>query len=505
MRLALAVLLLPAIAGAQGTVETSDRRINGVPAQEVVLRDAGPTRVASIVRGAIAQPHTLRAGHDVLVLRRDTLFTTNLLVLGRPTYLASRVQGDVVVVGADLFLRPGSDVSGRAIAIGGTVSRTFLGRVGGSVESYRDDSYDIAPAGNGYALAYRGREPDPLPVFQLAGVQGLLMPSYDRVDGLSLPVGVLLTIGQRALELQPMATYRSRLGVVDPGVVLRVAPGRTLGLEAEAGRSTRTNDAWIYGDLLNSAATIAFGNDARNYFRTDGGTARVIGRIETDSYELEPFVGGRYEKVSPITATGDVWAFSGRKSVEHMLRPNPLVEKGTIGSALAGARLTYRAGTVKAKLDAEAEKSTQTPAGTSSFVQLTLDGSIDFPTFAGQRLRVDAHAVTTSGDSVPTSRYAYLGRASTLPLMELLEQGGDRLLFVESRYKIPISSIIVPKLGSPTVFLRHLMGAAGVGSLPKLEQELGAGVGLSVVRADYTVDAAGKRDAKFSFGFSLGD
>jgi len=302
-----------------------------------------------------------------------------------------------------------------------------------------------------------------------------------------------------------MATYRSRFGVVDPGVRLFVMPDRALRLEADAGRSTRTNDDWIYGNLLNSGATIAFGNDARNYFRADGGTARLIGRVETDTYELEPFIGGRYEKVSPITAVGNVWSFSGRKSVEHMLRPNPLVENGTIGSALAGARLSYRAGAVKAKLSAEGEKSTQTPVGTSSFLQLTVDGSIEFPTFRGQRLRVNAHGVTTSGDSVPMARYAYLGRAGTLPLMELLEQGGDRLLFVESRYQIPITAVLVPKAGSPTLFLRHLMGAAGIGSLPKLEQELGAGVGLSFLRADYTIDAAGKRDSKFSFGFSLGD
>lgn len=489
MRRFVAALLFPAAAGAQ----------------DVVLRDAGPTRVASIVRNAVEQPHALRAGREVLVLRRDTLVTTNLLVLGRPTYLASRVQGDVVVVGADLFLRPGSDVSGRAVSIGGTVSRTFLGRVGGTVESYRDDSYVISPTGAGYQLDYRGREPDPPPIFQLAGVQGLLMPAYDRVDGLSLPVGVLLTLGKRVVEVQPTATYRSRLGVVDPGMVLRVMPDRAVRLEADAGRSTRTNDDWIYGNLLNSGATIAFGNDARNYFGADGGTARLIGRVETDTYELEPFVGGRYEKVKPITAVGNVWAFSGRQSVEHMARPNPLVEEGEIGAALAGARLAYRAGTVKARLSAEGEKSTRTPAGTSSFLQLTLDGAIEFPTFRGQRLRVNAHGVATSGDSVPMSRYAYLGRAGTLPLMELLEQGGDQLLFVESRYQIPFASIVIPKVGSPTLFLRHLMGSAGVGSLPKLEQELGVGVGLSFLRADYTVDAAGERDPKLSFGFSLGN
>lgn len=487
MRGVLAALLLPSLVGAQ----------------EVVLRDAGPRQVASIVSNAIAQPHALRAGREALVLRRDTVITSNLLVLGRPTYLASRVQGDVVVIGADLYLRPGSDVSGRAIAIGGTVSRTFLGRVGGAVESYRDDSYAIAPTAGRYELVYEGRKPDPTPPLQLAGIQGMLMPSYDRVDGLSLPVGVVATLGDSIVVAQPSATYRSRLGAVDPGITLRVTPGRPVRLEADVARSTRTNDSWIYSSLINSAASFAFGNDTRNYFRADGGTARLIGHVESATTQLEPFLGGRYEKVSPITAAGNVYSVLGRTSLEHMARPNPLVERGTIGSMLAGAALTYSAGPVRATLSAEGEASSRTPAGTSSFRQLTLDGSIDFPTFGLQRLRIRGHGIATAGDSVPRARYGYLGEGNSLPLVERLELGGDQLLFVESRYSIPLSMIVLPVVGSPTVLVRHLMGAAGVGSLPKLEQELGAGLGISMLRVDVTVDAAGKRSADVGFGLSL--
>ena len=418
----LAALLAPSLAGGQ----------------EVVLREPGPERVASIVRAVASRPHALRTGTEKLVLPRDSVVMTNLLVLGRPTYLASRVEGDVVVVGGDLFLRPGSSISGRAIAIGGAVHRTFLGTVAGPIESYRDDDYTITAATPRYELVYQGRRRDRPPVLQFAGVQGLLAPAYDRVNGLSVPVGALITLGDRAVELQPTATYRSRLGVVDPGLTIRVGPERSLRLEADAGRMTRSNERWIYGDLLNSAATIAFGNDTRNYFRADGGTARAIGHIERPGLTFEPFVGARYEKVRPITAVGNVWAFSGRESVEHMARPNPLVERGEIGSGLLGGSLAYEMGVVTAKLAAEGERSFGTPDGTSAFIQLTLDGVIAFPTFAQQRLQIHAHGVATAGDSTPRARYAYLGRNGTLPLLELLEQGGDQLLFeqLEEREQI---------------------------------------------------------------------
>jgi hypothetical protein len=473
-------------------------------AQEVVLREPGPERVASIVRSVAAQPHALRAGSGALVLPRDSVVSTSLLVLGRSTYLSSRVQGDVVVVGGDLFLRTGSEVSGRAVAIGGGVYRSYLGTVGGEVESFRDDNYAIAASTERYELTYEGRRRDRIPLLQLAGVQGVLLPSYDRVDGLSLPVGALVTLGDRAVEVEPFVTYRSRLGVVDPGVRLRVTPERAVRIEAEAGRSTRTNDAWMYKDLINSLVSLAFGNDARNYFRADGGTARAIAHVERPGVTLEPFVGARFEKISPITASGNVYSFTGRKSLDHMARPNPAVERGEIGSGLVGASLGYSIGPVRAKLAAEGERSFRTPDSTSSFTQITLDGTIEFPTFGAQRLRIDAHAVATAGDSTPRARYAYLGRGGTLPLLELLEQGGDQLLFVESRYQIPVARLVLPMVGSPTLHLRHLLGAAGVGSLPSLEQQLGIGVGISMLRFDATFDAAGERDPRYGVSVSIG-
>jgi hypothetical protein len=484
----LAALLAPSVLGAQ----------------DVVLREPGPERVASVVRSATSRPHAVRAGTGNLVLPRDSVVTTSLIVIGRPTYLSSRVQGDVVVIGGDLFLRTGSEVAGSAVSIGGGVYRTLLGTVGGDVESFRDDHYSVVASPARYELTYHGRGEERPPVFQLAGISGILLPAYDRVDGVSLPVGALVTLGNRAVELQPFVTYRSRLGVVDPGLTIRIAPERSLRLDAEVGRATRTNEGWIYSDLLNSAATLAFGNDTRNYFRADGGTARLIGHVERPGIVFEPFVGGRYEEVRPITAVGNVYSFVGRDDVDYIARPNPLVERGEIGSALIGAALEYRVGTVQARLLAEGEQSFQTPDRTSSFTQLTLNGSIEFPTFAMQRLRIEVHAVATAGDSTPRARFAYLGRSGTLPLLELLEQGGDQLVFVDSRYEIPIAALVLPMLGSPTLELRHRMGSAGVGSLPRLEQELSVGLRLSVVRFEATFDAAGERDSRASVGIALG-
>jgi hypothetical protein len=482
----LAALFAPAIAGAQ----------------QIVLREPGPERVAAIVRTAAERQHTLRAGFGDLVLPRDSTIAGNLLVLGRRTYLSSHVEGDVVVVGGDLFLRTGSSIGGRAVAIGGGVYRSFLGTVGGAVESYRDDDYFIRTSNRGYELEYAAKKDRP-PVLQLAGLQGLLAPTYDRVVGLSQPVGALVTIGDRAAEIQPTVTYRSRLGQFDPGVELRIAPEKPVRLEADYGRSLRSNEEWIYSDLLNSAASLALGNDTRNYFRAVGGTARVIGHIEKTTVTFEPWIGARTEEVTPINAAGNVFSFWGRDDLNQGSRPNPLVEPGRITSALAGGSLSYAAGDITAKLTAEAEQSFETPDLTSSFTQLTLNGSVDFPTFRDQRLSIAGHAVATAGDTVPLARYAYLGRASTLPLLQLLELGGDQLLFLDSEYSIPINRFALPMVGPPTLIVTHYMGTAGVGSLPSLQQEIGVGVSINLLRAALVFDASGDLPTIFSVSFSL--
>jgi hypothetical protein len=154
-------------------------------------------------------------------------------------------------------------------------------------------------------------------------------------------------------------------------------------------------------------------------------------------------------------------------------------------------------------LRAEGEQSFDTPDLTSSFTQLTLHGTVDFPTFHEQRLSIAGHAVTTAGDTVPRARYAYLGRASTLPLLQLLELGGDELLFVDSEYSIPINRLNLPLVGPPTLIATHYLGTAGVGSLPDLQQEIGLGVSVKLLRAAVVFDASGDLPTLFSVGFSL--
>jgi hypothetical protein len=476
----------------------------GAGAQEVVLREPGPAPASGIIERVLAAPHTVRVGRERLVLSRDSTIATSLLVLGRPTYLAGRVNGDVVVVGADLFLRPGVDVRGRAIAVGGTVATTTLGTVSGGTLSLRDETYDITREEAGYSLRHRDlRAADITPVVSLSGIQGLLMPAYDRVDGLSLPVGVTIASPGGVLDLQATATYRSRLGTLDPGATLRITPSSRLRLEVAGGRDTRTNDDWIYSDPVNSLTTFFGGTDTRNYFRSVGGDARLIATVDRSSFLVEPYIGARIERVSPISATGDVWSVVGRSDSLRIRRPNPLVERGDLRSALAGVNWELFASDITGHGYLGAEQSFATPDGTSSFLQFTLHGSVQFPTFLTKSLMVMVHGVAGFGDAVPMARYAYLGGSGTLATLDLLEQGGNTLLYVENRYLIPIEAIQLPVIGAPIFSIRDAFGAAGIGGLPSLQHEIGVGIGVSALHLDVNRSVAGRKRTRVSLGISL--
>jgi hypothetical protein len=184
-----------------------------------------------------------------------------------------------------------------------------------------------------------------------------------------------------------------------------------------------------------------------------------------------------------------------------MRRPNPPITPGRITSALAGARLDWERQHVRFMTRVLTETSIETPDD-SRFTQGTLDAQVGFPTFRNHTYSFEAHAVHTFGDRPPAQRFAYVGGSGTLPTFDLLQFGGDRLLFFESRYSIPIERIQIPLAGSPVIMLRHMIGMAGVDSLPPFEQNLGLRLRVGPIKVDFTVDPA-SGDSKISAGLSL--
>jgi hypothetical protein len=340
---------------------------------------------------------------------------------------------------------------------------------------------------------------------------GLRIPSYDRVNGVTLPWGPQLVLDDGTLELDALVTYRSHLGNWDPSLEGFVRPGAANEIRLYVGRGTFNNDSWIRSDLMNSLAVLFVGSDARNYYRADRAALRFTRSLTVSAFGLTPFLGGSLERgwsTGSIPPTKTPWSFFGRESDLRMRRPNPPVTKGRINSILGGTGIQISRGGLEAKLDALVEHGFESgetqcfvpPGGPicipviPAFTQTTLDSRVTFPTFGAQTFAFIGHALLTGGgDSPPPQRFAYLGGSGTLATVDLLALGGDRLLFLQGDYIIPIERIVLPFLGSPFIALRYAAGNAGIGRLPSLIQNVGAGAGIGFLRVNYTIDPAENR------------
>ena len=340
---------------------------------------------------------------------------------------------------------------------------------------------------------------------------GLRIPSYDRVNGLSLPWGPQLATSDESLELNALVTYRSNLGQWDPSLEGYVRPGTANELRLFVGRGTFTNDAWIRSDLVNSLAVLFVGSDARNYYRSNLATLRFTRTLALSSVVLTPFIGGSFEddwSTGSIAPTKTPWSFFGRKGILKMRRLNPPVANGHINSIIGGTGIQISRGGFEAKLDATLEHALSTslrgctfiPADGSCFVppsyfnQTTVDSRVTFPTFGAQTFAFRGRALIASGGRIPPpQRFGYLGGSGTLATVNLLALGGDRLLYLQGDYTIPIEKIQLPLVGSPFLALRYAAGNAGIGKLPALIQNVGVGAGISIIRVDYSIDPAQNR------------
>jgi hypothetical protein len=351
---------------------------------------------------------------------------------------------------------------------------------------------------------------------------GLRVPGYDRVNGLTLPWGPRLELGEEKFVVDALVSYRSHLGNWDPSIEATARPAYGSKLDFYIGRGTFTNDAWIRSDLINSAAALFVGSDARNYYRADKVSLRLGYELTRNSFTITPFVGGGLENdwsTGSLAPTRRPWSFFGRDGSLKMRRPNPPVFKRHIGSVIGGGELQYFRDGVDAKLSATAERALSGDgcAGASQgvvcvdnrgdFTQATVHSEVQFPTFGTQTFTFRAHALL-SGDNAPPQRFGYLGGASTLATVDLLALGGDHLLYVEGDYKIPLKVFALPFLGGPFVALHYAAGNAGIGKLPALIQNVGVAVGVGPLRVDYAMDPASNRSpfsrrSAVTFGLSL--
>ena len=470
------------------------------------IRAPGPTVAEQIVEQTLAHRYIVRYEEFNTRLFRDSVFDTTVIVLNSDATVASTVHGDVVVINGDLFLQPGARIDGRAVAIGGGVYDSQQAKVGGDTLSFRDVHFDTARTTRGLELVYRIPPPpeDTTPTFALPGLFGFRLPLYDRVDGLSVPWGPRITLGDSRLVVNPTITYRSNIGALDLAATVRAGLGNGWSATAFTGKTTLSNDRWIQTDLANTISTLGVGSDYRNYWRAARYEATVAHEWLFSEGDLQLSSGGRTENDWSVRS-GGAWSLFNRNDSLHMKRPNPAVERGQLSSVLFGARGSWQREHVALDAGADVEAVLDAP-NSERFTQTTIFARAAFPTFVTklgtQSFVFHAHMVLTAGDTAPPQRFAYLGGGGTLPTFDILSRGGDQLVFLEGLYNFPIQTLHVPFLGTPIITVREMLGGTGIGSLGRFDSNIGARLTLGFLSGEIFVNPA-NGDHVFSFGLSL--
>jgi hypothetical protein len=338
------------------------------------------------------------------------------------------------------------------------------------------------------------------------------LPTYDRVNGLSVPFGPTLTVGEERLVVNPAITYRSHLGKIDPSlsVIGQLTADSTIGFALTGSRGTFTNDSWIRSNIINSLTSLGLGGDSRNYFRGDRGEVRVTSSlhlpIEVDAATV--FVGARSERDWSTgwrsgSANGPFSVLNRSDTTNGIERPNPEIDAGHITSAIAGGHLEYAGLPASLLVDVLIEAAGKTPLG-GNFQQLTIDEGASIKTIAGQHFDMRGHLVTTATSSAtPRQRYAYVGGSGSLATVDMLSMGGDHLYLLDAVYAIPINNIEIPILGSPFIAPHFAVGAGAVGGFGRPTQNVGLRVGASILTLDYVLNPRTHK-SDFGAGISLG-
>ncbi len=431
-----------------------------------------------------------------LLLRRDTVlpadFRANgdLVVLGAEVRLEGTVEGAVAVLDGGLFVRPGARIAGPVVTVGGGYYRSALASAGEALDVPLQAEARVEGDDNGFVVILLA--PPGQPPIRLPGLLGLGLPTYDRVDGLTLRWGTAAHLRGDSIATTAGATvsYHSARGELGGRVALLHPLTADLRLELAGARRTATNESWIRGDLENSIATIGLHSDVRDYHRTDEASLTLARRprqaLIAGEGRVLPRLTVRASRDRSVAAS-DPWTLFG----DEPWRPNPAIDEGTLASVVGGAE-AERVGATTAFLGDAAVEWAPEGIGDFSFVQLVASGEWAAEALWRHRFELFAYTrQTLGGDAAPRQRWSFVGGSGTLSTLETARMRGDHVVYVESGYALP-APVKVPFLDAPEVRLEHRLGSAWVSGFepPRWEQALGAGLDFGLLKAMLFVDPA---------------
>lgn len=448
----------------------------------------------------------LLASEDYLLITRDTLIAAtdtvprSVLVLQATLTVEGTIRGDLVEVGANVFLRPTARVEHDVVNIGGGLYPSALAYVGGTTVNEPLAPYRVIRKGAGWLIEGTARTR----YIELDGFKGFHIPTYDRVDAVGVRWGAAYVTSPDTMDqtrIHGWTGYMSGRGALEggAGVLRRWGPTR---LEFGGANETTTNDRWLRGDLTNSLSFLLEADDYRNYYLTRRLFLTLGHDLGRSERRLSLALRGQIESDRSLE-TVPAWTIFGGDDA----RPNPAIDEGTITGLTAAVEGRWVGHRLAFSGESTLETAGELLGGDFAFNRFTLHGHFGMDALANHALLFHWYfqGPVLGATSLPRQRWSTLGGTGTLPAYDIGEFRGDRVAFLESRYIIPLPERwSLPILGRPALELAHAIGNAWTqGVDPDLIQNLEARIQFSFIYFRLVTDPVHPSDTfKPDFGLS---
>ncbi|MGD8698231.1 MAG: hypothetical protein PVJ43_03005 [Gemmatimonadales bacterium] len=465
-------------------------------AQEVVFqgRGRGLPRADDALRRVLQRGNYRLLDRDTLI-GADDIIRSDVLVIGAAVRLEGRIEGDLIGVQSDVFARPGARLEGTVAILGGGFYGSSLAELDAPPIDAAVYAYTVRRRDDGvYVITAPGSKARVV----LPGLYGFLLPTYDRVNALTIAWGIDFERGaSRWLpDARARARYRSVRTDLDGDIELRWPIARHA-VALRGGLTVRTNDSWINGDLENSLYAIIGGIDTRNYYEASFAEAALD--LEFGSQTLwRTGVTAGWERAESLANRDPFSIFTVRDGFQANA---PVREADALSAKLSAGLETWIAGEAALKLDVEAERADADLGGDLTFTVLGGSLGADIPTIGAQSLIIRARGQIPGSEGAPGQRWRALGGWGSLPTLRPVERQGDTMWWAAATYRLPLRPE-AGLFGRVDVWVQYAAGNAWIDNeeRPPAVHNLGLGATLGPLAGAIYADPSDDFRSVFALG-----
>jgi len=423
----------------EDVIDRLEREFSGrgeeLPMKKDAFKQAQSQEPPGDIVTPVAEDSNLTYQGNTVIQKGDTV-NTNLVVKGGDLTVYGRVNGDVLVVGGDIYIRDGAYIGGNIKVINGEVNKDDDAVVVGYIDkgsskkekSYREEEKNFRRSSTKLNANW---------VNETTNLDNFIF-RYNRVEGLFLGTGSEKRYywdSQRSYSLYGSVGYgfkshdwRGNLGLSRQ---FAFDDGQLFEIEVEGHSLTDTKDDWLIGVQENTAAAILIHEDYRDYFRRDGYGVNIGYAMQRDYLTGQVKAGYLSDEYRSMENQTEWSIFGGNKQ----FRTNPAIDNGRMRSLVSSAGLSTVTTTIYGpegwSILATAEVARKNFGGDFTFNRYVADIRRYQPLGRYDNLNVRFRVGTSEGD-LPFQKTYEIGGLGTLQAYPFKGEMGNRMLLMNA-------------------------------------------------------------------------